>query len=154
MNDNSHGQFGTADARRDGGICYDQPASDLVGSGTWVRLRTHGAFSHYDHFREPEPGGYYDSPQLRKSRVTSSEVDPPLLGLIHGQFQIRQPVLKKGKRTRLEAQVATGISVVIPVANIYETLMDEKLVKERNDLERRIKKQTQKASMPLPTSQP
>src|ERR1700677_3347744 len=40
MNDNSHEQFGTADARRDGRIRDDQPASDVVGGRTRVRLQT------------------------------------------------------------------------------------------------------------------
>src|SRR2546428_6734008 len=40
MNDNSHEQFGEADARRDGRIRNDQPARELVAGGTRVGLRT------------------------------------------------------------------------------------------------------------------
>src|SRR5664280_1278774 len=40
MNDNSHEQFGEADARRDGRIRNDQSARDLVGRGARLRLRT------------------------------------------------------------------------------------------------------------------
>src|ERR1035437_5066901 len=39
MNDNSHEQFGAANARRDGRIRGDQSARDLVGSGAGVRLQ-------------------------------------------------------------------------------------------------------------------
>src|ERR1035437_8915551 len=39
MNDNSHEQFGAANARRDGRIRDDQSARDLVGSGTGGRLQ-------------------------------------------------------------------------------------------------------------------
>src|SRR2546428_3561577 len=40
MNDNSHEQFGEADARRDGRIRNDQPARELVAGGTRLGLRT------------------------------------------------------------------------------------------------------------------
>jgi len=40
MNDNSHEQFGAADARRDGKIRNDQSTGDLVGSGAGVGLQT------------------------------------------------------------------------------------------------------------------
>src|SRR5438552_6702164 len=40
MNDNSHEQFGEADARRDGRIRDNQSARELVGGGTRLGLRT------------------------------------------------------------------------------------------------------------------
>jgi len=103
MNDHSHEQFGATDARRDGGICADQSARDLVGSGSRGRLqagragaegalvpsteqratRNREALSGADHRFEPSPADATD-PALdgyaadRAKARTAPELPPAL----------------------------------------------------------------------------
>src|ERR1019366_345468 len=104
----------------------------LVEAWSWGGESGSPAYSHYDYRCDEDPE--YDFPRrgVRKSRVTASQVEPPLLGLLSGQFYAERPVTKHGVATPLDASTATGISVIIPADKIHELLMDKRFTKRRD----------------------
>jgi hypothetical protein len=68
---------------------------------------------------------------IQSNRHFAGMIEPELLGLLHGHFEIERPVMYNRQETGTQVDVNTGIAVVIPALAIYETLMDQRLVTDR-----------------------
>lgn len=81
------------------------------------------------------PAFIYYPPDREPSRIVVGGNPPALLGLVHGHYEIKQDVafigdiLGSGK-----VPLNAGIAVVIPAQKIIDTLMQEELVAERNQI--------------------
>jgi hypothetical protein len=71
---------------------------------------------------------------VERTQVRSSQVRPSLLGMLHGHFEVQMDVTASGQPTGSEVSLTSGIAVVIPAEKIKETLMDARLVAEREQI--------------------
>ena len=70
---------------------------------------------------------------LQRNDLRASEVLPALLGILHGHFQIPVPV-KNGGADGGSVDMNSGLAIVIPAPAITATLMNERLVEDRNHI--------------------
>jgi hypothetical protein len=112
----------------------------LVELRSWGGESGSPVFVYDEHVRIPYIGDS-TSASLRRNDLRASDVMPSLLGILHGHFEIPAAV----KREDVEIgglAVNSGIGVVIPASEIKMTLMDERLVEDRNrELQDRVARQ-------------
>lgn len=69
---------------------------------------------------------------------------PFLLGLIHGHHELQQRIEIQGE-VRGEVSMNAGVAIVIPAQAIFETLMDEHLARERQEIGERYSREAGQA---------
>ncbi len=105
----------------------------LVEARSWGGLSGSPAFVYFPFDRKPGisriAGGEFD----KLGKFEFGEGPFALLGLVYGHYPIKQEVVEKGNILGgVEVPINAGIAVVIPAQKIYDTLMCEELVSERN----------------------
>ncbi len=120
----------------------------LAEAWSWGGESGSPAFSYYDHYEETEDATTRG--KVHRSRVTASQVDPPLLGLLHGQFRQGLPILNKGADTSLKVSTSAGIAAIVPADKIYDLLMHPRFVKRR----KAIKEEDDRAAREKATLKP
>src|ERR1039457_1317138 len=117
MNDNSHEQFGALDARRDEGVCEDQPSRELVGRGTRRRLRTDRAGAESTAVPETEQRAKRDGEALpgqdhciepSPTGATDPAVDGYAADREKGRTASKFPPAVHGRRHRIAGRVGCG----------------------------------------------
>ena len=105
----------------------------LVEARSWGGESGAPVFVHDEHYRIDVRDLRGDYPkQVQKSQVSSSDVGPGLLGLLHGHFENHRTVTyMKDSGPTAEVTVPSGIAVVIPASKIFETLNDKRFTQER-----------------------
>ena len=128
----------------------------LIESRSWGGESGSPVFLHEEYYSAPDKiavtfkdGVPHTLPV--KNEVRAREVLPPLLGLLHGHFEI--PTMVRSGTDWIDAN--SGIGVVIPSRKIYDTLMNHpRLVKDREELAERIERKAKKAATPRPDRAP
>lgn len=115
----------------------------LVESRSWGGESGSPVFLHDEHYVvAPEPGLYGWRADIQQSRVTSTQVEPKVLGLLYGHFEINRSVRSGTVETGDEVDLNSGIAVVIPASKILETLADPRLENYRQEaIDRAVREQ-------------
>ncbi len=115
----------------------------LVESRSWGGESGSPVFLYDEHYAKPyrspldsELYDYYGG--IQESRITSSQVRPNLLGLLHGHFEINRHVRTSQGQTTGEVDVNSGIAVVIPASKIIQTLSDPVFEIKRQEIRDRV----------------
>ena len=104
----------------------------LIETHSWGGHSGSPVFVFEHHYNEPDEFNRSEFTQVRRGDVRASQVNPPLLGLLHGHHKFPQSLnTVDGQETRLEVHTQAGIAVVIPAARIQRILMQPILKKER-----------------------
>jgi hypothetical protein len=83
------------------------------------------------------------------SSVHARDVHPPLLGLLHGHYEIDREVQPKTRKNQGSfVEVNSGIAVVIPADEIRATLFDDRLLRDREAMKKKIEDKARKENMP------
>ena len=91
----------------------------LVEARSWGGQSGSPAFCHFGLWRP-------------KSYPTLDELGPRLLGLVHGHFDIKQDIRLIGDvATGASVSINAGMAIVIPAQEIFNTLMMEEVVEDR-----------------------
>lgn len=135
----------------------------LIEAASWGGESGSPVFMHEEHHVLPDLSGevtqlQYGNPiplaeRLREREpwsrsLTSTEVRPPLLGILHGRFMENSAVIRSRTRSRASVEIPNGISVVIPATKIQEVLMDERLVRDREDTRTKIQQKRMRTPKP------
>jgi hypothetical protein len=124
----------------------------LVESRSWGGESGSPVFLYEEHYLKQDFFDDVGLSDVQKSPVRASQVWPPLLGILHGHYEIPRGVKIGIEDTGADVSVNSGIAVVIPAHEIYATLMDERLVKDREELKDRLERQARKRGTPKPDS--